>query len=193
MSEADRRKWDERFRAGSYADRNHPSALLAAWIERLPRGRALDVACGRGRNSIFLAESGFEVDAIDISSVGLDGLRAVAERRGLPIHCIAADLENAAATIPKGPYSVIVQIRYVNTGIFGDLVERLALGGFFICEEHLTTDAEVVGPRNPDFRLSTGELRRLAQDRLAAREYFEGVIVDPDGRKASVAQLVGQK
>jgi len=55
MSDADRERWNARYAAGEYAARTHPSPLLAAWIDRLPRGRALDVACGLGRNAIHLA------------------------------------------------------------------------------------------------------------------------------------------
>ena len=50
MSRADRKKWNERYRAGAFAERTHPSALLEDWIDRLPLGRALDLACGAGRN-----------------------------------------------------------------------------------------------------------------------------------------------
>ncbi|HWM27888.1 MAG TPA: hypothetical protein VNQ14_05490, partial [Woeseiaceae bacterium] len=68
MSETDRLKWDERYRCGSYGGREHPTALLAEWDPRLPHGRVLDVACGAGRNSLFLAATGRQVDAIDISA-----------------------------------------------------------------------------------------------------------------------------
>ena len=71
MSDADRERWNARYESGEYAARTHPSALLAAWTGRLPRGRALDVACGRGRNAIHLAANGYAVDAMDISGVAL--------------------------------------------------------------------------------------------------------------------------
>ncbi len=88
MSDADRDKWDARYRQGSYRARTHPTELLAEWLPRLPRGRALDVACGAGRNALYLAEAGYEVDAIDISSVALDRLREAAQTRGVEVPCI---------------------------------------------------------------------------------------------------------
>ena len=78
MSNTDREKWNERYTSGAYAARTHPTQLLADWIDQLPRGRALDVACGAGRNALYLAEHGYAVDAVDISSVALDRARAAA-------------------------------------------------------------------------------------------------------------------
>ena len=65
MTQAERDKWNERYRGGSYEGRDHPTALLAEWAPRLPPGRALDVACGAGRNALFLARAGYSVDAVD--------------------------------------------------------------------------------------------------------------------------------
>ena len=73
MSRADQDKWDARYRDGAYAERTHPSALLDRWLPqlRLPEGspRAIDVACGMGRNAIYLANQGWQVDAVDISAL----------------------------------------------------------------------------------------------------------------------------
>src|SRR3970282_2133468 len=63
MSQAERLRWDERYRTGAYTDRKHPTALLAEWVSQLAQGRALDVACGAGRNSLYLAANGWGVDA----------------------------------------------------------------------------------------------------------------------------------
>ena len=65
MSRAERDKWDARYRDGAYESRTHPTALLEAWAPRLPRGRALDVACGAGRNALYLARLGWEVAGFD--------------------------------------------------------------------------------------------------------------------------------
>ena len=109
MSEADRDKWDTRFRQGSYQARTHPTELLVEWLPHLPRGRALDVACGAGRNALYLAEAGYEVDAIDISSVALDRLRETAQTRGVEVTCIETDLESAE--LPNQSYDLIVMAR----------------------------------------------------------------------------------
>jgi SAM-dependent methyltransferase len=193
VSETERDKWNERYRAGSYEDRVHPTALLADWMARLPRGSALDVACGAGRNALFLAAAGHEVHAIDIADAGLTRARASARERDLEVRWIAADLDDDPDdAIPRRSYDLIVWIRYVNPKLMPHLLDRLGVGGHLICEQHLCTTADVVGPRGDRFRLQPNELRASATG-LHVLHYYEGLVDDPDGRTASLAQLVGRK
>ena len=191
MSEADLRKWNERYRAGAYSDRRHPTALLARFAGQLRGGRALDVACGAGRNALFLAEAGFEVDAIDISEAGLERLRAEASAADLEINAISADLEHG---IPDtltltSDYDLIVMVRYVNLPLVVSLAARLGPTGILISEQHLRTNEDVIGPRNPAYRLAPNELLDTVPD-LRVHYYREGIVTDPDGRRAALAQLV---
>jgi SAM-dependent methyltransferase len=156
----------------------------------LPRGRALDVACGAGRNALFLAANGFRVDAVDISSVGLErGQRAAAQGEfEVGWHC--ADLDDSPdEALPSALYDVIVWVRYIHRELMPHLIQRLAPGGVLLCEQHLATDLAVAGPTNPAFRLAAGELR-LAAASLRILHYREGPIVDPDQRTVALAQLV---
>jgi tellurite methyltransferase len=192
VSRAERDKWDERYRSGAYEDRTHPTELLAEWVPRLPRGRALDVACGAGRNALFLAAHGYSVDALDISAVGLARARDDAERRGLEVNWICGDLEETAdEALPHGPYDVIVWVRFVNHALLPRLAARLAPGGHLLCEQHLVSSAEVAGPRNPAFRYEPEQLRRSAAG-LRVVHYREGLVVDPDGRTVALAQLIAR-
>lgn len=191
MSHADRLKWDERYRAGSYAARPHPTQLLADRLAELPRGRALDIACGAGRNALFLAEAGYEVDAVDVSPIGLErGARSAAER-GLAINWIEADLETtpAATVLADSDYDLIVMVRYVNMPLIAALAERLRDGACLVCEQHLKTSRDVVGPKNPAYRLAPNELLAAAGN-LRVLFYREGIVEDPDGRPAALAQLI---
>jgi SAM-dependent methyltransferase len=195
MSVADRVKWDERYRAGAYVDREHPSAMLAEWETRLPRGRALDVACGAGRNSLFLAATGRSVDAVDISTVGLDRARQTAQARRLQVRWIEADLDDdPAVVLPREPYDLIVLIRYVNARLLNPLLERLAPNGMLLCEQHLESSEDVVGPKTPAFRLRRNELLRDVMGKCEPGDtvvhYSEGIVVDPDGQRAALARLV---
>src|SRR5690606_12739643 len=143
----ERDKWDERYRAGSYSGRTHPTALLADRLDELPRGRALDVACGAGRNALYLAAAGYRVDALDISPIGLERGREAAATHNLDVRWIEADLDDDPdAALPDERYQLIVWVRYVNAALIGPLVRRLALGGCLLCEQHLVSSAEVVGP-----------------------------------------------
>jgi SAM-dependent methyltransferase len=192
VSRAERDKWDERYRSGAYENRNHPTALLAEWLARLPRGRALDVACGAGRNALFLAAHGYAVDAVDISAAALERARGDAAGRGLVVAWLDRDLDEPPETVlPKGPYRLVVWVRYVNQALLAPLAQRLAPGGYLLCEQHLATAAEVVGPRNAAFRLEPGQLLRSAAG-LEVVHYHEGLIQDPDGRTAALAQLIAR-
>ncbi len=187
MSETDRDRWDKRYREGSYQARTHPTELLAEWLRRLPRGRALDVACGAGRNALYLAEASYAVDAIDISSVALDRLRETAQARGLEVTCIEADLESAE--LPDQLYDLIVMARYTNAALIPPLIGLLRDGGHFLCEVHLATDRDVIGPSDPAFRMAPNELLKLAAE-LRVLNYREAIVEDPDGRQSALAQLV---
>jgi tellurite methyltransferase len=190
MSDAERDKWNQRYRDGAYESRTHPTALLSEWLPRLPVGRALDVACGAGRNALYLAAHGYRVDALDISDVALARGRRIAAERGLDVHWICADLgESPDATLPEVDYDLIVWVRYTHRDFMPHLIRRLKPGGALLCEQHLVSEAAVAGPSNPAFRLPPGELERMARD-LHVVHYQEGPIVDPDGRTVALARLV---
>ncbi len=192
MSEADRRKWDDRYRAGAYAERTWPSAFLVDCAPLLPSaGRALDLACGAGRNALFLARRGLQVDAVDISSEALARGRAAAA--DLPIRWLLQDLDDG---LPPNAYDVIVNIRYVNLALLRALLPNLREGGVLLVEQHLATELpDVVGPSNPAFRVAPGELSQLAADAegMQVERSEEGVFVDPDGGRAALARLAARK
>jgi tellurite methyltransferase len=189
VSEADRLKWDERYAAGSYAERRHPTALLADWLAALPRGRALDVACGAGRNALFLAAHGFEVDAIDISATGLEQARGKAREAGLEIHWHEADLDRGAVALPEHRYDLIVVVRYIDSELMPTLIDRLEDGGYLVCEQHLRTHAPVAGPSSPAYRLRPNALLGT-RGPLRLLFYREGIVTDPDRRDVALAQMV---
>jgi len=190
MSQSDRVKWNERYRNGAYAERMHPSSLLAQWIDRIPRGRALDVACGAGRNALFLARHGFAVDAVDISCEAVKTAAGIAQQADLHINWIEQDLDDPREFGTH--YALILVMRYLNLPLVHRLQAKLAPGGFLLCEQHLVTDAHVIGPPNTAFRVQPGALRALAQG-LQIHHLEESVVNDPDNRPAAVARLVAQK
>jgi tellurite methyltransferase len=202
VSAAEREKWDARYRDGAYEHRTHPTALLAEWLPQLPRplvvpeggrGRALDVACGAGRNALHLASHGFAVTALDISDVALERGRRTAAERKLDVEWLCADLDDDfERALPVGPFDLIVWTRYVHRTLMPALVARLGDGGVLLCEQHLATATPVAGPTSAAYRLAPGELERTARP-LHALYSYEGPLVDPDGRRVALAQLVARK
>ncbi|MDH3641327.1 MAG: methyltransferase domain-containing protein [Gammaproteobacteria bacterium] len=187
MSKADREKWDRRYAQGAFAERSHPNAFLEQWVPDLPLGRALDIACGAGRNSLFLAAAGYTVDALDISAEALARAAASAEHRGLQINWIERDLDSGLPD--AGLFDLIIMLRYVNLPLLCTLGDRLNPGGHLVVEEHLATDADVIGPRSSRFRVEPGDLASAA-DGLRVRHCDELLSTDPDGRPVALARLV---
>ena len=188
MSTADRNKWDQRYREGAYASRDYPSEFLKQRLPHLKRGKALDLACGAGRNSIFLAQNGFFVDAVDVSSVGLEKARKRAETLGVSINWLNQDLLDGWK-LPSESYSLIIMFRFVALELLPVLPELLERGGSLIIEEHLQWKGEAVsGPTNENFRVPPGELARIVDGLKVVYEY-EGLVKEPDGALAALSQL----
>lgn len=189
MSAADRDRWNTRYADGAYESRRHPSPFLEQIAHLLPvNGRALDLACGAGRNAMYLAHRGLNVDAVDISRVALE--RARADAGELPIRWLERDLDDGFEAAVD--YDLIVNIRYVNLSLVSKLIESLRPGGVLVIEQHLATAADVVGPKNPGYRVDEGELGRVANG-MFVEHIDEGLIDDPDGRRAALARLVARK
>ena len=190
MSDIDRQKWNQRYRQGAYAGRVHASALLQDWVEKIPPGRALDVACGAGRNALFLAGRGFAVDAVDISREALERAGESAHSAALQVNWLERDLDEGLAL--ETGYQLILVIRYVNLPLLRQLTDNLAPGGFLVCEQHLVSDADVTGPGNPAYRVNPGELAACAGE-LQVHWQQEGLVAEPDGGVAALSQLVAQR
>ncbi len=200
MSSEDRERWNRRYREGAYADRVHPSAFLVDWLPRLGLGpgrrRALDLACGLGRNSLFLARAGWRVRAVDVSPEALDRLRETAAGEGLDIDCGEWDLEAAPdaadAIIPDGPADLALVFRYANLPLIRAMNSLLAPGGILIAEMHRVTHREVAGPSSSRFRISPEDLLAAAGD-LEVLHAEDGHFSDPDGRPVALARLVARR
>ncbi len=186
MSKQDRDKWNQRYLEDSY-HKNNPVTLITDWLPRLPEGRALDVACGAGRNAIFLAQTGYQVDAIDISAEGLNQARQIAESQGLDINWIEHDLDEPYPF--DRDYDLIVVMWYVDLALVTQLCDCLAPGGYLICEEHLITDQEVIGPASLSYRVAPGALRATVSG-IDILFYEEVIQMTSEGEQIASARVV---
>ncbi len=87
-----RQDWNARYAAKELLWTAEPNRLFAAEVEELPPGRALDVACGEGRNAVWLAERAWEVTALDFADVALRKGAALAHARGVEVDWVCADV-----------------------------------------------------------------------------------------------------
>ena len=88
----DSASWDRRYEGRELVWTAEPNRFLVAETETLVPGRAIDLACGEGRNAIWLAERGWQAVGTDFSEVGLQKARELANRRGVKVQWVAADL-----------------------------------------------------------------------------------------------------
>ena len=190
MSDADRDKWQSRYGEASYTPRFHPTGLLTEWLPRLARGRALDLACGTGRNALHLAQAGYRVDAMDISTAALDRGAARAAELGVEVNWIGVDLD--FAELAPDSYDLVVVARYVNRRLTQALMGSLREGGYLLYEQHLQSEQQVAGPTSGSFRLLPNELLKMFGD-LRVLYYRESLMPDPDGRTMALAQLIACK
>jgi SAM-dependent methyltransferase len=152
------RDWNQHYSDPARTDAG-PDALLLQAVELLPPGRALDLACGAGRHALYLARLGWQVTAVDSSTVAIGQLRAQAD--GLPLEAHVVDLERGEFAIPANGYDLICDFYYLQRNLFPAIRHGVHPGGVFAAAIHLFQPDCTETPRTPDFLLQAGELRRL--------------------------------
>lgn len=164
-----------------------PARFLVENIDLLPRGRTLDIAMGSGRNAIYLAKMGFQVEGVDISREATDEALAYARKEGVSIQARVEDLE----TIPnfeEEVYDLVLCFNYLQRSLISQMKNWVKPGGMLVYETYTVDQTQFGRPRNPDHLLRHNELLHAFQDFHVLR-YREGII---EGRKA-VASIVAQK
>jgi SAM-dependent methyltransferase len=160
-----------------------PASFLEELIADLPDARtgtrrALDVAAGSGRNAVFLALHGFEVEAIDHAPEALARAEALARRSGVRITTRIADLESESPPIDPDRYDLVVCFRFLHRPLLPVLSRALAPGGHLVYETFRIGQERFGKPRRAAFLLEPGELARAFQG-LEALRYEEPDF--PDG------------
>jgi len=185
------KRWNERYEQDFQPFPDAPAPWLVAHRDLLTGGgRALDVACGDGRDALYLAQHGYAVDAIDASDVAVDALRAAARERELATTPLVVDLEREP--LPPGPYDVIVTMNFLQRDLFGPLREALAPRGLLFYETLGQAHVCDLGRSfNPDYLLEDGELERAFGD-LELVDHFQGV-AERSGGPRGVGAIVARR
>jgi SAM-dependent methyltransferase len=192
MSDADRIRWNQRYLDSSNRPLRPASDFLQKHIHAAPRGSALDLACGSGRNALYMARQGFVVDAIDISDVGLARAQQQAALEHLQVTWFCQDLLDSPL-LPNAPYQLIILFRFVAPELLQQLPQHLAPGGMLLVEEHMHIPVEaqhldISGPGSNRFRVAPGALAAaLAGLELGVCE--EGLVSEPDDSLAALARV----
>ncbi|MDP8990377.1 MAG: methyltransferase domain-containing protein [Acidobacteriota bacterium] len=173
--------WEQRYRAQEEIREPSPHPLLVETARSLPPGRALDLACGAGRNALWLAQRGWNVTAVDGSATAIEILRQRAA--GLRIATQIADLEDARFTIEPASYDLIAICYYLERKLFAPAQRALVAGGILIAIALLAEPG-----KDNSFRVEPGELARTF-DGWEILHYREG----RDAWEHAVAEIAARK
>lgn len=159
--ERDRIKWNQRYESEESFLGVTPSPFLRREIGRIvalaPGKRALDIACGEGRNSVFLAQHGFQVTGLDISDVGIAKARQRAGKAGVTIDFRIADLDDYRI---RENFDLIINFNFLLRSLVPEAFAALADGGLFILDT-IMDSPDIVPARSAEYLLHPGELRRM--------------------------------
>ena len=157
----DKERWDKKYGTEAYIFGKQPVPFLKQNIHLLPKGKALDIAIGEGRNGVFLATQGFEVVGLDISKKGLAKAHQLAKQNGVKIETRVVDLENHQ--LEKNAYDVILLMYYMQRDLWPQINDALKPGGMAIIETY-NVDHLKHQKFNPKWLLKPNELLQAFKD-----------------------------
>ncbi len=180
--------WNDRWREKAEHPLR-PDPWLTRVLPLLPPGRLLDVACGRGRNALFLAEQGHAVHAIDYSAEGIGLLLAEAAGRQLEITAEHVDLEHTPA-LPAAAFDAVIVFFYLQRTLFPALKQSVRPGGVIVVRTFSQAGSFSGSPRRTEFVLAPGELLSIFSGwEILLHE--EGL--EPSSKGGSLAGIVARR
>jgi SAM-dependent methyltransferase len=197
--QVDRQRWDERYSATGFVWATGPNQFVAAELADLPPGRAIDLAAGEGRNTVWLAERGWRVTAVDFSRVGLDKGRALSAARGVAgtqVDWIVADLCDYQPEPGAYDLALIAYLQVspkVRAAVLARAAVALAPGGTaFVVAHDLTNRTEGTGgPQDPEVLYTPEAVRaELPGLRILRAERVRRTVAREDGPATAIDTLV---
>lgn len=193
-----RHEWNEKYAARDLVWGTEPNRFVEAELRDLaPRGRALDVACGEGRNAIWLAKLGWTVTGVDYSEVAIERARRLAAEQSVAVEWVCSDLTNW--NFPTGAFElVLIAYLQIPPAEFRGVLERatraMKPGGtlFLIGHARINVAEGVGGPRQAEVCWEPDEIRRelLALGLSVSRaEHVRRPVETPEGVRDAIDTL----
>ncbi|QOP41446.1 class I SAM-dependent methyltransferase [Sulfurimonas marina] len=179
----DKERWNKRHVEKPM--RHSVEPLLEKYMKEANVGKALDIACGIGRNTHFMHEQGFEVDAVDISDYALSQIKEDEK-----IKKIETDLDTYNLELEN--YDLIVNINFLSRRLHPQIKDALKPEGVLIYETFIIAHGDFKNPSNPEFLLRKNELLH-AFIGLDIIYYEERDDINLRGENTRVASLVARK
>ena len=184
MAQEDKERWNEKYQNNQIPD--EPIKLIKDYATLATGKQALDVACGMGRHSKYLVSLGFEVDALDVSSVAIEELQNIA-------HIHAKEVDFDTYTLPKESYDLIVCTYFLERKLFPQMIEALKPNGLILLETFLHDEDNERIPSNPDFLLQKGELVASFSKSCELLHLVAFSAIDYKGFKTMKTSMVARK
>jgi 2-polyprenyl-3-methyl-5-hydroxy-6-metoxy-1,4-benzoquinol methylase len=188
--------WDRKWRDERPEPRTEPNRFLVAEVERMPPGRALDLACGAGRNAVWLAEQGWKVTAVDFSEVGIESARRLARSRGVEVDWVLADVLDWDP--PAGAFELVV-VLYLQLPagerreVLARAASALAPGGtlLFVAHDLRNLTEGWAGPKSPEVLTTPEEVASELPGLVIERaERVSRPVEDEEGEHVAIDTLV---
>ena len=164
-----------------------PAQFLVENIDLLPKGQALDVAMGNGRNAVYMAKREFDVEGVDISAESVNKALELAHNFGVNLKALVTNLEDSYR-IEKDSYQVIICFKYLQRSLIQQMKDGLRTGGMVVYETFIVDQDRFGKPKNPDHLFKHNELLDLFRD-FRCLCYREGIV---ENRKA-IAGIIAEK
>jgi len=197
-NEEDRKRWNERYDTKEYMYGKEPIKLLKENINLLTKGKTLVLAMGEGRNAVFLAKNGFDVDGCDISEIAIEKTKILAKEHNVKLNAFVADLEEYR--IPNNKYDLITCIYYMQRSLIPQIKDRLKIGGMVVFEEYAIGQSKYgsdpPGSMNPEYSVKHNELPYYLYNELLNifRDFY--ILYYREGEREdnkSIVSMIAQK
>ena len=184
MAQEDKARWNEKYQNNPMPD--EPVKLVSEYASLASGIQALDIACGMGRHSKYLASLGFKVDALDVSSVAIGHLQNMRNIN-------AKEVDFDTYTLPKEQYDLIVCTYFLERRLFPQIIDALKPNGIILMETFLHDPENERTPSNPAFLLNKGELETAFGDQCDLLYIPEFWDTDYKGFKTMKTSMVARK
>ena len=184
MSLKDKEKWNSKYNCSDFITGKEPSNWLESNTNLLNgKGRALDIAAGEGRNSVFAASLGYEVLCMDISDIALSKAKTLAKENNVDIKTLSTDLDNSL--LPGNEYELVICFNFLERKLFPEIKKTLKSNGILVYET-FTTDYLKYSNFKKQWVLEHNELLQAFEGFRILR--YQEVDEDPNGFASLIAQ-----
>jgi SAM-dependent methyltransferase len=178
--------WEQKYR-GNAGVEDTPTPLVVEAARNLSPGIAIDLACGTGRNALYLAGKGWSMTAVDGSETAIDLLRRRVAERGLSVRAAVADLTAESFKMPSAEFDLVVIAFYLQRDLFRQVKQAVRPGGLVLAIVHTPEPGE----RWTEKRAAPGELRGFFTGWEILHDY-EGPSRDPAHHRP-VAEILARR